>query len=91
VYRGYAPDGGNWVGWTSIGAGCLMLAAFSSFNIWLLVPSVLIVLGFRLAESPLDLWSVGGYGGYGGDGEGDLSGSYRRGFVGSAAPRPRFA
>ncbi len=62
VYRAYAPDLRNWIGWALIGAGCLALAAFSSFSLLLLLPAVLIVLGFRLAELPFDLSHIGGAG-----------------------------
>ena len=48
VYRTYIPDGKNWIGWALIASGCLVLAGFSSFNMLLLVPGVLIALGYRL-------------------------------------------
>ncbi|MCB1750669.1 MAG: hypothetical protein KDI74_03030 [Gammaproteobacteria bacterium] len=64
VYKAYAPNPGNWAGWALIAAGCLLLAAFRSFNLLLFLPALLIVLGFRLAELPFEL-SPGGDSGSG--------------------------
>ncbi len=76
VYRGYVPDLRNWVGWALITGGCLLLAAFSTFHLLLLLPAVLIVLGFRLAELPFDLSRIGdaGSGGDSGGSFGDSCG-----------------
>jgi len=68
VYRGYRPDGRNGVGWLLISLGCLTLALFDGISIFLLMPLMLIVAGYRLAELPFDPTTGGGSGG------GDISG-----------------
>jgi len=74
VYRGNVPDGKNWAGWSLLGAGCVLLAAFDAFSWWLPVPGILIVLGFRLTELTIEL--PRGDGDYSaGDGGGDSGGS----------------
>ncbi len=73
VYQGYQPDTGNWVGWGLIGFGCLLLALFKEFSWLLLLPSILIIIGYRLASLPFSL-SEWGYGGTGGS-DGGLGGS----------------
>jgi hypothetical protein len=74
VFPGYAPDARNWVGWSLIGAGCLLLAAIASFSWWLLIPGVLVVLGFRLADLAIEL-PPGDSGDYGSDTGGSFGGS----------------
>jgi len=77
VYRGYAPDGKNWVGWSLIAAGCLLLSTFESFSFWLLAPAVLVLLGFKLTELTIELppGNGGCHGGDGGGGFGDFGDS----------------
>lgn len=75
LYQGYKPGRKNWFGWGLISAGCLILATFSSFKLLLLIPGVLIIIGFRWAELPFKWHSSGGDGGgMGGDGGFDCGG-----------------
>lgn len=81
IYQSYIPDGKNLIGWGLIAFGCLILATFSSFSLWLFLPGFLIVAGYRLAELPFSMSSIGGDSGlsgdsgggcdFGGDGGGD--------------------
>ncbi len=71
VYPGYVADGRNWLGWSLIAAGCLLLAAFDSWSWWLPAPAVLVVLGFKLADLSIEV-PPGAGGCHGGDGGGDL-------------------
>lgn len=70
VYRTYEADHRIWIGWALIASGCLILASFTAFNLLFLVPSLLIVLGYRLAELPFDLSGLGGNGSGGDSGGG---------------------
>lgn len=72
VYQAYEPDRKNWIGWSLIASGCLFLATFSSFSFVLLVPGCMIIMGYRLAELPIKLYSGGGDGG--GDSFADFDG-----------------
>jgi len=74
VYQGYQPDIGNWIGWGLIGFGCLMLALFKGFSWLFLLPSILIIIGYRLASLPFNLSGYGTTGGTGGS-DGGLGGS----------------
>jgi hypothetical protein len=69
LYRGYDPDGGMWLGWGLIIAGCLILSSFETFNWLLLIPIGLYVSGYRLAGLPFELGSGGDGGGFGSDGD----------------------
>ena len=76
LYQTYKPDGKNWIGWALIASGCLLLATFTSFSIFLLAPGGMVVIGYRLTELPFNLYTGGGDGGdsfgdFGGDGGAD--------------------
>jgi len=72
VYQGYKPDTGNWIGWGLIASGCLLLSLFKEFSWLLLLPSILVIVGYHLTSLPFSL-SGGGYGGAGGS-DGGASG-----------------
>lgn len=75
IYQTYRADRKNWLGWGLIASGCLLLATFVSFNLLLLLPGLLIIAGYRLAELPFP-GITGGSGDAGGlGGCGDISGS----------------
>jgi hypothetical protein len=74
VFPGYVPDARNWVGWSLIGAGCLLITAIASFSWWLLLPGALVALGFRLADLAVEL-PPGDGGDYGADIGGSFGGS----------------
>lgn len=71
VYQAYQPEGKNWIGWIMIVVGCLVLAAFDAFSLFLFVPIALIVVGYRFADLPLEFKSYDGGGGSGGGSFGD--------------------
>lgn len=83
LYQTYNADKKNWLGWVLIAFGCLVLSSFSSFNLLLILPVLMIVTGYQLAELPFNWYSSGGDGGHsgsdswgcdggsGGDGGGD--------------------
>jgi|GEM_PF-3010327 len=54
LYQSYQPDTGNWIGWGLIGLGCLFLAGFTTFSWFLVLPALMIILGYRLASLPFD-------------------------------------
>ncbi|WP_157606754.1 hypothetical protein [Sedimenticola selenatireducens] len=64
LYQPYQPDTGNWIGWGLIGFGCFFIAGFKTFSWLLAIPSLMIILGYRLATLPFDFGSSrGGDGG----------------------------
>ena len=68
VYRGYHPDLRNWIGWSTIAVGCLLLASRSGIDLLLALSLIMITVGFWLAELSFGgLGSQGGDGGFGGD------------------------
>lgn len=72
IYRSYQPDAKNWLGWLLICSGCLLLSAFNTFSVFLLLPILLLAAGYHLAELP---W--GGLSSIGGDsGPGDSGGGF---------------
>ncbi|MCW8929004.1 MAG: hypothetical protein OQL19_02050 [Gammaproteobacteria bacterium] len=74
LYQAYKPDLRNWVGWGFILSGCVLLTLFTTFNLFLIIPVIIIVLGYRLAELPFNLYHGGNGGGHGGDSFGDFGG-----------------
>ncbi len=60
VYRGYLPDARNLGGWAMILIGCILLSASSSFSVLLILPFILILLGYRVAELPAEFPRGGG-------------------------------
>jgi hypothetical protein len=68
VYRGYAPDRKNSLGWGFIVVGCLLLGNLSSMGPVVLFPLLLVFAGIWLAELPLGkLTGDGDAGGFDGD------------------------
>ncbi|MCP3849817.1 MAG: hypothetical protein GY694_06210 [Gammaproteobacteria bacterium] len=74
IQETYEPDGKIWVGWGLISSGCLLLATFTSFSFFLLVPVGGIIAGYKLAELPFNLSSGGGGGTSDGGSFGDFGG-----------------
>ncbi|MCG8428978.1 MAG: hypothetical protein MI754_16605 [Chromatiales bacterium] len=69
VYRSYHPDQKNWIGWGLLAGGCLVLGNLSNLiTAVVILPLLMIIIGFKLTELSFGSWYYGGrdHGGFGG-------------------------